>query len=29
MKAALDSIHKHGIEYDVFDKVRIEPTNTR
>ncbi|CAL1278252.1 unnamed protein product [Larinioides sclopetarius] len=25
---ALDSLHKFGISYDVFDKVRIEPTNT-
>ncbi|KFM70354.1 Hydroxyacid-oxoacid transhydrogenase, mitochondrial, partial [Stegodyphus mimosarum] len=27
MTETLDSIHKHGIEYDVFDKVRIEPNN--
>ncbi|GFR23911.1 hydroxyacid-oxoacid transhydrogenase, mitochondrial [Trichonephila clavata] len=28
MTKALDSIHKFGINYDVFDKVRIEPNNT-
>ncbi|GBN69403.1 putative hydroxyacid-oxoacid transhydrogenase, mitochondrial, partial [Araneus ventricosus] len=25
---ALDSLHKFGVNYDVFDKVRIEPNNT-
>lgn len=27
MKTTLNSIHKHRIEYDVYDKVRIEPNN--
>ncbi|XP_054723672.1 hydroxyacid-oxoacid transhydrogenase, mitochondrial-like [Uloborus diversus] len=28
MFATLDSLHKYGIHYEVFDKVRIEPTNS-
>ncbi|GFY77637.1 hydroxyacid-oxoacid transhydrogenase, mitochondrial [Trichonephila inaurata madagascariensis] len=28
MTKALDSIHKFGINYEVFDNVRIEPNNT-
>ena len=29
MKATLESLHKAGVNFSVFDKVRIEPTDAR
>lgn len=29
MKAVLDSLTKHGVNYKVYDQVRVEPTDTR
>lgn len=26
VKSAIDSLAKHGIEFEVYDKVRVEPT---
>jgi hypothetical protein len=29
MKATLESLHKAGVNFKVFDNVRIEPTDAR
>lgn len=29
VKEAIESLETHGINYDVFDRVRIEPTDSR
>ena len=29
MKATLESLHKAGVNFSVFDNVRIEPTDAR
>ena len=29
MKAALEALHKAGVNFSVYDKVRIEPTDAR
>ena len=29
MKATLESLHKAGVNFSVYDKVRIEPTDSR
>lgn len=29
VKVTLDSLSKNGIDFDVFDKVRVEPTEER
>lgn len=29
VKAVLDSLTKNGINYKVYDKVRVEPTDSR
>ncbi|XP_037088021.1 hydroxyacid-oxoacid transhydrogenase, mitochondrial-like [Pollicipes pollicipes] len=27
VKATLESLHKHGVNYELYDSVRVEPTN--
>lgn len=29
VKATLDSLSKHGVKFELFDKVRVEPTGDR
>lgn len=29
VKTTLDSLTKNGVNYKVYDKVRVEPTDTR
>ena len=29
MKATLEALHKAGVNFSVYDKVRIEPTDAR
>lgn len=29
VKTTLDSLSKHGIEFEVYDRVRVEPTDER
>lgn len=29
VKATLDSLTRNGVNYKVYDKVRVEPTDTR
>lgn len=29
VKTTLDSLSKHGVQYELYDKVRVEPTDER
>ena len=29
VQAAIDSLEKNGVNYELYDKVRIEPTDAR
>lgn len=29
VKTTIDSLTKHGVKFDVFDNVRVEPTEER
>jgi len=29
VKTVLDSLHHNGVPYDLFDNVRVEPTDKR